>query len=154
MKTLAVVTIAAAIATPLAAQQPSPTATPASATTPVRQKLPDDSLEIARRYAGFVWASQIDSIFAHSPANARTAEGRAAFENTMAQVAARAGTEASVITEHWVRRNGNRQYWRTVRMTDYTNEPIVLRIVILPTGEGGGMGLGPLSQVPPVDPEP
>ena len=140
------------LAAPLAAQTPA--AAPAAAAPVVRQKLPDDSLQIARRYVGFVWASQIDSIFAHSPPEARTAEGRSQFLDMMAQVAARAGSEASLIQETWVRRNGRRQYWRTVRMTDYTNEPIVLRIVMLPSGEWGGMGMGPLSQVPPVDPEP
>ena len=143
----AVIAVAlAAFAAPLVAQTP--------AAAPIRQKLPDDSLAIARKYAGWVWASQIDSILAHARPEARTEQARSQFMDVMAQVGARAGSEASLVQETWVRRNGNRQYWRTVRMTDFTDEPIVLRIVMLPTGEWGGMGLGPLSQVPPVDPEP
>lgn len=72
----------------------------------------------------------------------------------LAQASARAGTEASLVEERWVRRNGDRQYWRISRFTDFTDEPVVLRIIILPTGEWGGMGFNPLSRVPPVDPEP
>jgi hypothetical protein len=154
VKQVLAVVVLSGLALPLAAQQPTPAATPAAATPVVRQKLPDDSLAIARKYAGWVWGSQIDSIFAHSRLETRTQDARSQFTDMMAQVAARAGTEAVLVEEKWVRRNGNRQYWRTVRMTDFADEPIVLRIVMLPSGEWGGMGMGPLSQVPPVDSEP
>ena len=38
--------------------------------------------------------------------------------------------------------------------SDFADEPIVLRLVIMPDGKLGGMGINPLSQVPPIDPEP
>ena len=132
----------------------TPAAAAAAPAAAPRVRLPADSLAIARKYANWVWTSQIDSIFAHSRTETRTDEARAQFMDMMAQVAARAGTEDRMVEERWVRRNGNRQYWRVVNMTDFHDEPIVLRIVMLPDGNWGGMGLGPLSQVPPIDPEP
>ena len=68
------------------------------------------------------------------------------------EVAARAGQEDSVIEERFVKRNGQTQYWRIARFSTYTEEPLVFRWVILPSGEIGGMGFGPLSRTPPVDP--
>jgi hypothetical protein len=140
------------IAAPLAAQTPAPAAaTPAPA---VRQKLPNDSLEMARKYAGWIWSNQFDSLIAHSVPEGATPEARQRLAEQTPQIAARAGIEQSVVEERWVRRNGNRQYWRVARFTDFTDEPLVLRLVIMPDGKIAGMGFGPLSQVPPIDPEP
>ena len=62
----------------------------------------------------------------------------------------RAGTEVAVLEEKFVMRNQRPQYWRTAKFTNFP-EPILLRWVINPQGEIVGLGLGPLSQAPPID---
>jgi hypothetical protein len=69
----------------------------------------------------------------------------------MEQLAVRAGTETAVLEEKFVKRNGRTQYWRTARFSDFP-EPILLRWVIDAEGKITGLGLGPLSQAPPIDP--
>jgi hypothetical protein len=130
------------------------TAGPLLAQTTARPPLPNDSLAIARRYAAWTWSSQVDSLLAHSPAAERTADNRQQMVDDIAQMKARAGNEMTLVEERWVRRNGNRQYWRVAMFSDFIDEPVVLRIVIAPNGEMIGMGLNPLSRVPPIDPEP
>ena len=124
------------------------------AQAPARPPLPNDSLALARRFATWIWTSQVDSLLAHSPAADRTAENRQQMVDGIAQMQARVGNETALVEERWVRRNGNRQYWRVARFSDFADEPVVLRIVISPAGEMIGVGFNPLSQVPPVDPEP
>lgn len=133
------------------AQAQSPAPSPAPAAAP--QRLPADSIEIARRYATWFLTYQADSLFAHLPAEDRQQAGSVAeMNNQMMQFAARAGTETKLLEERWVRRNGKRQYWRTSAYS-ISSEPILLRLVILPDGSLGGIGLGPASQPPPIDPE-
>ncbi len=135
-------------ASPLLAQTVATVAT-------VRAPLPSDSIAIARKYATWFATSQADSIFTHLPASTQASVGSAsAIADQFGQVTSQLGNEAQLIEERWVRRNGNRQYWRIGRYTDFTEEPFVLRIVILADGALGGIGLSPLSQVPAVDPEP
>lgn len=144
-------------AVPLIAQTtptPATPATPATAPT-VRAPLPNDSLALARKYATWFATSQADSIFNHLPAGAQAQAGSAAnITAQFGQVTSQIGNEAQLVEERWVRRNGMRQYWRIARYTDFAEEPFVLRIVILPDGGLGGIGMNPLSQVPQVDPEP
>ena len=136
-------------AAPVLAQTTPPAAAPA-----VRVPLPNDSLAIARRFVEWLWTSQVDSLLAHSPASERTPENRQQMLDGIAQMQARAGNETALVEERWVRRNGMRQYWRVARFSDFTDEPVVLRLVIAPNGEMLGMGFNPLSRVPPIDPEP
>lgn len=140
--TLMISLVLAASAAPLAAQ------------TPARAPLPNDSLAIARRYAAWIWSSQMDSLMAHRPAENRNTPSREETSAMLAQMNGRVGVELSVVEERWVRRNGDRQYWRIARFSDFTGEPVVLRLVIAPNGDLIGTGLNPLSRVPPVDPEP
>lgn len=147
MKYLVSALLVFGIATPAVAQTPA-------ASPPVRQQLPADSLAIARKYVTWLWTNQIDSLFAHMPPEDATPEARQQFTDQLTQINARAGVEQSVVEEKWTRRNGNRQYFRAARFSDFTDEPLVLRFVILPDGRIGGMGFGPLSRVPPMDPEP
>jgi len=140
--TLRTVIVLAACATPLHAQSPA------------RQPLPNDSLAIARRFATWIWTSQVDSLLAHSPAAERTTENRQQMLDGIAQMQSRVGNEVLLVEERWVRRNGNRQYWRIARFSDFADEAVALRIVISPSGEMMGVGINPLSQVPSVDPEP
>jgi len=141
-------------ASPLLAQAAS-SAPVAPAVATARTPLPADSVAIAHKYATWFATAQSDSIFTHLPASAQASVGSAAaIAEQFGQVTSQLGNEAQLVEERWVRRNGNRQYWRIARYTDYAEEPFVLRIVILPDGSLGGIGLNPLSQAPAVDPEP
>jgi hypothetical protein len=129
-------------AAPLAAQTPA--AAPAKAI---------DSLALARKYTAWFYAGEMDSVFAHHTAEARAEmKTTAVLQERLMELASRAGEEDSLIEEKFVKRNGQTQYWRTARFTTFTEEPLVFRWVILPTGEIGGMGLNPLSRTPPIDP--
>jgi hypothetical protein len=94
----------------------------------------------------------VDSLIAHHPASAQSDTTlRRRINAQMEMLTMRAGTETAVIEEKFVKRNGATQYWRTAKFTDMS-EPILLRWVITPEGKIGGLGLGPLSQAPPIDP--
>lgn len=113
--------------------------------------LPNDSLEIGRRYARWFLTSQVDSLVAHIPERSLSAiGGRDALMQRMMEVAARAGETQGVVEERFAWRNGQRQYWHAVNTT-LLGEPLLVRIVISPNGEMIGLGLGPMSQAPPVD---
>jgi len=131
------------------AQTSAPSPAPAAAP----QQLPADSIAIARKYATWFLTYQADSLFAHLPPDAKQQVGSSAdMSNQMMQFAAQAGTETELVEERWVRRNGKRQYWRKA-VYSIAPEPVLLRLVILPDGTLGGIGLSPASQPPPIDPE-
>lgn len=151
MRAVSLSTALLLMAAPIAAQ----TAQTVSTAPAIRAPLPADSVALARKYATWFATSQADSIFNHLPASTQATVGSAAaIADQFGQVTSQLGNEAQLVEERWVRRNGNRQYWRIARYTDYAQEPFVLRIVILPDGALGGIGLNPLSQAPAVDPEP
>lgn len=111
-----------------------------------------DSLALARQYTVWFYTGEVDSLIAHySTESRRDTTLRHDITAQMEQLALRAGTETAVIEEKFVKRNGRTQYWRTAKFTDF-GEPILLRWVINPDGTIGGMGLGPRSQAPPIDP--
>ena len=116
-----------------------------------QQRLPADSMELARKYTQWFYTGMADSLLAHMDSANRPDMTVARIEQAMSNVAARAGNEVSVIEEKFITRNGNRQYWRTAKM-DILEEPFLLRWVMTPKGEIGGVGMGPLSQAPPIDP--
>ena len=64
---------------------------------------------------------------------------------------ARAGLETEVLEEKFVKRNGNTQYWRTSNYTVF-DEPVLFRWAFNKQGQIVGMGLGPASDAPPIDP--
>ena len=140
----------AGTAAPVWAQQ---TAAPTPAPKPPPQPLPADSLDIARKYANWFLTYQADSLIAHFPAEDKPQPGaRVEMDQQMTTFATRAGSETQLLEERWVRRNGRRQYWRK---STYSNapEPVLLRLVILPDGSLGGIGMSLASQPPPIDPE-
>ena len=113
---------------------------------------PVDSLALARQFTVWFYTGMTDSLLAHY--NPADSVGKGEAENILGaldQLTSRAGNEVSVIEEKFIKRNGHTQYWRTAKF-DNMEEPILLRWVILPGGYIGGMGLGPLSQAPPIDP--
>ncbi|HEU4699990.1 MAG TPA: hypothetical protein VFS40_12475 [Gemmatimonadales bacterium] len=123
-----------ALAAPLQAQAPA---------------APVDSLALARQLTQWFYHSQWDSLLAHAPADDRPSV--AELKERLALLTERAGTELWVLEEKFVMRNGRPQYWRTAQFTAM-KDPILLRWVIDPKGQVVGMGLGPASQAPPIDP--
>jgi len=112
-----------------------------------------DSLALARQYTVWLYTGQVDSLFAHHPADAqRDSTLRRRIRSSVEELALRAGTETSVIEEKFVKRNGRTQYWRTAKFSDFA-EPLLVRWVLNPDGTIGGIGMGPLSQAPPIDPQ-
>ena len=111
-----------------------------------------DSLALARQYTVWFYTGEVDSLIKHHPADAqRDTTLRRRITARMEELAVRAGTETAVIEEKFVKRNGATQYWRSAKFTDFA-EPLLLRWVMHPDGTIGGMGMGPLSQAPPIDP--
>lgn len=151
---LLIVTLAAALL-PAAVDAQAPVVSKDAPPTPARPaQLPADSMQLGRRYTQWLYTGQVDSLVAHHAAEARadTAKLAASLRGSLADLAARAGTETAVIEERFVTRNGRRQYWRTARFSNFA-EPIMIRWVILPTGELIGLGMNPASQAPPIDPQ-
>ena len=110
-----------------------------------------DSLLLARKATIWFYTARFDSLIAHHDSAARadsTLSSR--YTQQLMFLTERAGTETEVLEEKFVRRNGQPQYWRTARFTDFA-EPLLIRWVIV-AGEIAGMGMGPLSQAPPIDP--
>ena len=110
-----------------------------------------DSLALARKFTSWFYTAQFDSLLAHSPPERQDSTARRRFTENLDQLTARAGTEVEVIEEKFAMPNGRPQYWRTAKFSNFP-EPILLRWVIDGKGELVGMGLGPLSQAPPIDP--
>ena len=107
-------------------------------------------MELGRKYSMWFYTGMADSLLAHMDSANRSTMTVAEIEEVMSRVAARAGNEVSVVEEKFITRNGARQYWRASKM-DILEEPFLLRWVITPKGEIGGVGIGPLSQAPPID---
>jgi hypothetical protein len=108
-----------------------------------------DSLALARRWTKLFYESKLDSLILYVPQGSRTELARE-FSNYAEMMRSRAGTEISIVEERFIRRNGNRQYWRTANFSN-APEPLLLRWVVSASGELMGIGLGPLSQAPPID---
>jgi hypothetical protein len=145
-----------ALALALAFALPAPSsgqATPAApAARPKPRQLAPDSLERARKFTAWLYTNQTDSLFAYMDSASREElKVPKALEETVANLAVRAGTEEQLLGERWVTRNGRRQYWRTARFSGVA-EPFLVRWVLDAPGTIGGIGLGLASQAPPIDP--
>ncbi|HET9012266.1 MAG TPA: hypothetical protein VFN38_10665 [Gemmatimonadaceae bacterium] len=139
------------IAAPARAQT-APAAAPTAADRPRLAQLPADSLERARRFTTWLYTNQTDSLFANMDTTGqRDMKGPQGWEETVAALAMRAGSEEQLIAERWVTRLGKRQYWRTAKFSGMP-DPFLVRWVIVAPGVIAGLGLGPASQAPPVDP--
>ena len=119
---------------------------------PAQQRLPADSMELGRKFTQWLYTSQADSLLAYWLQDDERPMTSADIERAGLQIASRAGNEVSVIEEKFITRNGARQYWRTAKM-DILQEPFLLRWVITAEGKIAGIGMGPASQAPPIDPE-
>lgn len=117
---------------------------PAAATQTV------DSLARARQLTEWFYAGQMDSVLAYAIPEVRQ-EGAAELNQRLAFLRNRAGTELRVLEERFVRRNGDTQYWRTGWWSDFADDTITFRLVIV-NGLLAGMGVNPTGQNPPIDP--
>jgi hypothetical protein len=144
--------LALVLAAPLASAQGAPAA--AASRPAVPAALPADSFELARKYTRWFYEQQVDSLVAHhSPEGRKDAGLPARLLNSGNELAERAGKELWVTDERFITRNGQRQYWRTATFSGF-NEPVLVRWVMNSKGEITGLGLGPRSDAPPIDPAP
>jgi hypothetical protein len=145
----------AALAAPVSvtsAQSATTSTAGALAAHVVLAQLPPDSLVRARRYATWLLTARSDSLYASLDSTSRRQFGSVSvFDDIAADLAIRAGAEEHVVQERWVNRLGKRQYWRTSKYSA-ADEPMMVRFVILPTGELAGIGVNLQSQAPPTDP--
>ena len=150
-RTRSAVVLALVLALPaLASAQAAPAAAPAARPKPAQ--LAPDSLERAHRFTIWLYTNQTDSLFAYmDTASQRELKVHKALEETVAELATRAGAEEQLLEERWVTRNGKRQYWRKARFSGIA-EPFLVRWVLVAPGTIGGLGLGLASQAPPIDP--
>lgn len=116
--------------------------------------LPADSFDLARKYTKWFYEEQVDSLVAHHPAEARENPALGTrLLNSYKGLAEHAGKELWVTDERFITRNGQRQYWRTATFSGFS-EPVLVRWVMNSKGEITGLGLGPKSDAPPIDPAP
>jgi hypothetical protein len=120
-----------------------------AATLQAQERLPADSMELGRKYTMWFYTGMADSLIAHMAD--KTGVSPDEIMQALAQMTERAGDEVAVVEEKFITRNGRRQYWRTSTFNKMT-EPFLLRWVISPQGEIDGVGMGPLSEAPPIDP--
>jgi hypothetical protein len=120
---------------------------------PAPPKLEYDSVAFGRQLTQWLLYAEIDSLWAYSDTSLQRAYGtKEQWLNDVAQFASFAGQEYGLVEERFVQRLGNRQYWRFMRMSEFTSEPIALRWVLRPGKKTSGYGVNPMSQLPPVDP--
>lgn len=113
--------------------------------------LPADSMEIGSRYTTWFLEGQADSLWAYSSETFRERiQQKEMFLNQSRSLVQRAGERTEVVSERYVRRNGASQFWSTARYSAFS-EPLVIRWIILPNGNIGGIGINPESQNPPTD---
>ena len=144
----------AAVTTTASAQSTaSPAATARAAALPPAA-LPADSFDLARKYTKWFYEQQVDSLVAHHPAEARKDPALATrLLDSYKGLSEHAGKELWVTDERFITRNGQRQYWRTASFSGF-DEPVLVRWVMNAKGEITGLGLGPKSDAPPIDPAP
>ena len=123
------------------------------AAAPARaQTMPADSLAWSRQLTDWFFSGMADSVHAHMAVGEQRASPDKIREH-LEQIVARAGAETEVVEEKFVKRNGNTQYWRTAKFSQYTDEPLLFRWAFNKSGQIVGVGFGPVSQAPPIDPK-
>ncbi len=126
--------------------------TAASAAAQATPPLPADSTQRARNYARWILTAQADSLW---PFVAQGGTGNFstldAFRSFVGGLQARAGVPGAVLEERWIWRGGARQFWHERVVSGLTEEPLVLRLVMLPDGRLGGVGASPKPNAPPAD---
>lgn len=137
-------TLAALVsAVPLLAQSPSDRAAAA---------MPADSLAHARRLTDWFFAGQFDSLRLWLAPELQAGRTPEKLQEDLDQLVTRAGVEVEVLEERFAKRNRQTQYWRTSWYSVFS-EPILFRWAFDREGRITGMGLGPASSPPAIDPD-
>jgi hypothetical protein len=110
-----------------------------------------DSLALARKWTGWFYANRMDSLSSAFQPTQQTPELRQNLERYLVDLIARGGSEAQVVDEKFIKRNGNTQYWRTAKFATYDAEPIQIRWAVNTKWEIIGIGINPQSMAPPID---
>ncbi len=110
-----------------------------------------DSLALSRQYTVWFFSGQLDSLFAHHAPETRAGMSKDVLQNSLVEMTTRAGSEVEVLEEKFVKRNGRTQYWRTSKFSDF-EEPLLFRLALDSELQIIGMGMGPASKAPPIDP--
>ena len=123
-----------------------------AATSAMPAAMPADSLAHARKLTEWFFTAKHDSVLPHFATDGEQQMTVAELQDRLEGLVARAGLETEVLEEKFVKRNGMTQYWRTSKYSVY-EEPVLFRWAFNKQGQIAGMGLGPASQAPPIDPE-
>jgi hypothetical protein len=115
--------------------------------------MPADSLAYARQLTNWFFAGEIDSIVAHLDSSGQGIDAEVVWQKRLDELTARVGVETEVLEEKFAKRNGNTQYWRTSRFSDFTEEPVTFRWAFNKAGKIIGVGMNPQSKAPPIDPD-
>ena len=113
---------------------------------------PMDSLELGRKATDWFYVGQTDSLWNHLDGAGKwgsQSEFAARMKGLLQDLVERAGFEDSLISEEFVKRNGQTQYWRTARFQSI-DEPVMLRWVIV-GGRIGGIGMNLAKDAPARD---
>ena len=113
--------------------------------------MPADSLAHARKLTEWFFTARHDSVLPYFAPDGDRQMTTGELQERLEGLTARAGLETEVLEEKFVKRNGNTQYWRTSNYTIF-DEPVLFRWAFNKQGQIVGMGLGPASDAPPIDP--
>jgi hypothetical protein len=146
------ITAAMALVTlPLTAQDAPPAAPPPF--KPFTEVETERYMALGKQIQGWFLAGHADSILAvASPEVVERMGGIDGVRQQMDFFAERAGTVTKVVTEKLTRRNGTPQYWWEAEVTNFIEEPIVMRWLFNEAGQLVGAGMNPKSRAM-ADPE-
>jgi hypothetical protein len=114
--------------------------------------MPADSLAHARRLTDWFFSGRFDSLRVWLTPGTREERTPANLQEDLDRLVGRAGVEVEVIEERFVKRNRQTQYWRTSWYSVFP-EPVLFRWAFDKEGRIAGMGLGPASSPPEIDPD-
>ncbi len=109
--------------------------------------LPADSVELGRSWTRWFISGQVDSLWPHVLPGTGPLASKEALAAAMRQLE---GQVSGVAEDRFLWRGRNRQFRSDLHILSLP-EPLVLRWIMRPDGKIGGIGISPLSQVPPVD---
>ena len=129
-------------------------ARPTHAQSGAKRLSEEQYLALGRHYTEWFFAGRTDSLIAHmAPESVEASGGAAGILNQRDQVSAHAGKQTMLLEEKLTWRRGMPQFWHEA-MFENMAEPVVIRWVMDDQGAIVGIGLGPRSQTPEVDPAP
>lgn len=124
---------------------------PPAASGPTMASTRTDSLAVARKYIAWFFTGQMDSLWSHQSVEDKKKNTPAQLLQTLIQLTGDVGVEEKVLDEHFVKRLGHTQYWRTSQFSG-DGEAFMVRMVLSSQGEFAGFGFNTRTQAPPVDP--